>query len=194
MRLEDLASEDLEDDVSEEPSSAFPAPIARSPPLNPVLDRSSSSSSTGRVPQSRGSARRSGGSRPTKGMPTAAPNSEPDDVLSSSLPAYPSSSSSPTKGRVAKSGSPSPPSVARRFEDLPAHFSYLRKIGIGTYSEVFLGYDSLKKRDVVLKRMKTMHAGNFGIPPFAVREAESLQRLLHPNVIRYWEGFSLMWS
>jgi cyclin-dependent kinase 7 len=67
----------------------------------------------------------------------------------------------------------------------------LRKLGEGTYANVFLGHvrgDASKK--VAIKKIKVQKEYKDGLAPDAVREIKHLQELQHPNIIALLSVFS----
>ena len=61
-----------------------------------------------------------------------------------------------------------------------------RKIGQGTYGEVYSGYDQKSSRLVALKYIKFSNKDN-GIPSSALREISILKKLKHPNIVKLKE-------
>ena len=73
-------------------------------------------------------------------------------------------------------------------KDIDSHYQILGNIGEGTYSTVFKAVDQRTDQVVALKRVKIRKAEE-GLPKEFVREIESLQRLLHENIIKVEEVF-----
>ena len=73
-------------------------------------------------------------------------------------------------------------------KDIDSHYKILCSIGEGTYSTVFKAVDQRTNTIVALKRVKIRKAEE-GLPKEFVREIESLQRLLHENIIKVEEVF-----
>ena len=73
-------------------------------------------------------------------------------------------------------------------KDIDSHYRVIENIGEGTYSSVFKAIDQRNDRVVALKRVKIRKAEE-GLPKEFVREVESLQRLLHENIIKVEEVF-----
>jgi serine/threonine protein kinase len=59
----------------------------------------------------------------------------------------------------------------------------LKKLGEGTYGDVWLARDSIAERLVALKRIKVQHAKDIGLHPSAVREISVLRELEHENIV-----------
>ena len=73
-------------------------------------------------------------------------------------------------------------------KDIDSHYRIITSIGEGTYSQVFKAIDQRTNREVALKRVKIRRAEE-GLPKEFVREVESLQRLLHKNIVKIEEVF-----
>ena len=73
-------------------------------------------------------------------------------------------------------------------ESVEYFYRITSKIGEGTYSEVFKASDMRDDQIVAVKKVKIRNAEQ-GLPKEFVREVESLQRVLHPNVIQIKEIF-----
>lgn len=63
-------------------------------------------------------------------------------------------------------------------------FQVERKLGEGTYGEVYFVTDLIKQKQVALKRVKFHNAQTQGIPPTTVREIAILKELNHKNVVK----------
>ncbi|KAI8335967.1 kinase-like domain-containing protein [Chlamydoabsidia padenii] len=64
-----------------------------------------------------------------------------------------------------------------------AGYKKLRKIGEGTYGEVFRGLCKRTNANVALKRIQ-LNFGQGGVPPTAMREVALLKEIKHNNIIR----------
>ena len=67
-------------------------------------------------------------------------------------------------------------------------YQLLGKAGQGTYSEVFKARDLQTQQLKALKRVRIRKTED-GMPMEFVREVESLQRVVHPNVVRLEQIF-----
>ncbi|KAJ2902980.1 CMGC CDK CDK7 kinase [Zalerion maritima] len=66
-----------------------------------------------------------------------------------------------------------------------------KKLGEGTYANVFLGHSrSDPAVKVAIKKIKVNKEFTDGMPPDAVREVKALQELNHPNIIRLYSVFA----
>ena len=57
-----------------------------------------------------------------------------------------------------------------------------KKIGFGTYGDVFLGEDQLNKK-VAIKKIKRVNPYE-GIPSSTLKEISLLKELVHPNIVK----------
>jgi len=58
-----------------------------------------------------------------------------------------------------------------------------KKLGEGTYGQVFKGVDKDTKKDVAIKKIK-MDSKDEGIPSTAIREISILKHLEFPNILK----------
>lgn len=67
--------------------------------------------------------------------------------------------------------------------DANARYTEGRKLGSGTYGDVYKAFDTARRCLVAIKHIKVVHRG-IGLPSAALREITVLQELHHPNIIR----------
>ena len=73
-------------------------------------------------------------------------------------------------------------------KEIDSHYRIVGSIGEGAYSQVFKAIDQRTDKIVALKRVKIRKAEE-GLPKEFVREIETLQRLLHRNIVRIEKVF-----
>lgn len=67
--------------------------------------------------------------------------------------------------------------------DANARYTEGRKLGSGTYGDVFKAFDTTRNHLVAIKHIKVTRRG-IGLPSAALREITVLQELRHPNIVR----------
>lgn len=68
-------------------------------------------------------------------------------------------------------------------EALKERFKIDRKVGEGTYGEVYFGYDFLRDHKVAIKKVKFHGRESQGIPPTTLREIAILKELEHKSIV-----------